>query len=122
MTTAELTDKAWVKYPYTYRNNRGCVRSGSRFIRYGLPEPKGNKEDDSAMKGGDRIGFSEVVITADMVGQKIAVFTSIEIKGPGDRLKQGQINWHNFVIEHGGISEIWTSDGEIKKEKIEWKK
>jgi hypothetical protein len=119
MTTAELNDKAWRDYPYTYRNNRGCVRAGSRFIRYGIPEPKGNKEDDDAMKGGDRIGFSEVVITADMVGKTVAVFTSIEVKGDGDRLKSGQIRWHNFVLKHGGISEIRKGNGEIIRAEIE---
>ena len=58
-----------------------------------------------------------------MIGQTIAVFTSIEEKTINDRLKAGQIAWHNFVIEHGGISEIWheikNGDIEIKKDRIE---
>ena len=51
-----------------------------------------------------------------MIGQTIAVFTSIEEKTVNDRLKPGQIAWHNFVIEHGGISEIWheTKNGEVE--------
>ena len=119
MTTAEVNDKAWLSHPFTYRNNRGCVKSGNRFIRYGIPEPKGNKESDDAMKGGDRLGFTEVVITPEMVGKTVAVFTSIEVKGDGDRLKSGQIKWHNFVIEHGGVSQIWKGNGDIINEPVE---
>lgn len=118
MTTSVLNDKSWKKYPFTYRNNRGCVLTSSgRFIRYGIPEPKG-KENDSDMKGGDRIGFSEITITPEMVGKKIAVFTNIEIKGDGDKLKTGQILWHNFVIKHGGISEIWFGNGDIESDEL----
>ena len=117
MTTSELSDAAWGKHPFTYRNNRGCAKTDHGFIRYGIPEPKGNHEDDDAMKGGDRIGFSEVEITPEMVGRRIAVFTNIEIKGPRDHLKSGQIRFHNFVIDHCGISEIWKHD-EIITEKI----
>lgn len=117
MTTNDLNDQAWSKYPFTYRNNRGCFKAGKRFIRYGIPEPRG-KETGDDMKGGDRIGFHVMTITPDMVGRKIAVFTNIEIKGRGDKLKTGQIKWHNFILDQGGISEIWD-DIVIIKEKIE---
>jgi hypothetical protein len=70
------------------------------------------------MKGGDRIGFTEVVITADMVGTTRAIFISIEVKGQGDVLKVGQKKWHNFVLAHGGISEIWNN-GEIIKTPVD---
>ena len=123
MSTSTVSDSAWAAFPWTWRNNRGCAMVNGRFLRYGIPEPAGNKEPDDALKGADRIGFSPLVITADMVGSTVAVFTSIEIKGHGDRLKEGQRRWHSFVIEHGGRSEIWkeNADGsvEIIKEKIE---
>ena len=113
MTTSEVNDAAWQSHPWTYRNNRGCARTDDgRFIRFGIPEPKGREKPEDK-KGGDRIGFDEVVITPDMVGKKIAVFTSIEVKGDGDRLKPGQVSWHNFVINHGGKSEIWKGNGEV---------
>jgi len=117
MTTKQLDEKAWKENPYTFRNNRGAVK-GSRggYFVFGIPEPpRGKKESDNALKGGDRIGWTEVEITPDMVGKTIAVFTSIEIKGPGDKLKSGQIDWHNLVLEHGGISEIHYSTGEVVK-------
>jgi len=115
MNTAQVNDLAWKAHPWTYRNNRGCVKTAHAFIRYGIPEPNGQHESDDAMKGGDRIGFSEVVVTPDMVGKTIAVFTNIEVKGEGDSLKPGQKKWHNFVLAHGGISEIWMNDKIIKE-------
>lgn len=118
-TTAELNDAAWSKYPYTYRNNRGSWKDGKRYVTYGIPEPiRGRKENEDDLKGGDRIGFSEVEITPDMVGKKIAVFTNIEIKGQGDKLVNGQKLWHNFVLEHGGISEIWDN-GRIMNSEVD---
>ena len=121
MTTQEISDAAWAAYPFTYRNNRGIFtkmyKQRKHTIRCGIPEPKGDEKDDD-LKGGDRIGWTLTEITPDMVGKKIAVFTSIEIKGPGDKLKTGQIRWHNLVLQHGGISEVWTDDG-IIKEKID---
>lgn len=121
MTTAELNDQAWNAHPWTYRNNRGCADTNRGYIRYGIPEPTGTRnhpEPDDAMKGGDRIGFTEVVITADMIGTTLAVFTNIEVKGQGDVLKTGQKRFHNFVLAHGGLSEIWNN-GEIIKTPVD---
>lgn len=118
MTTQQLTDQAWGKYPWTYRNNRGCVKTPNGFIRFGIPEPNGKHEDENAMKGGDRLGFTSLTVTPDMVGKTIAIFVNIEIKGEGDTLKPGQIAFHNFVLEHGGISEIWDN-GEVNNSRID---
>ena len=122
MKIKELDELVWSNYPYTFRNNRGTATTPhGQFIRFGIPEPRTPERADD-MKGGDRIGFTEVKITADMVGKTIAVFTSIEEKTVNDRLKPGQIKWHNFILEHGGISEIWHSTKsdtvDIIKEKI----
>jgi len=112
MNTKQIDEKAWTENPYTWRNNRGTAYTkNGQFIRFGIPEPRGGGGD--RMKGGDRIGFKEIEITPDMVGKKIAVFLNIEIKGPGDTLKNGQIRWHNFILEHGGLSEIVYEDKKI---------
>jgi hypothetical protein len=118
VTASDLNDRAWSKYPFTYRNNRGCARTENGFVRYGIPEPKG-KEAATDPKGGDRIGFIEVKITPDMVGKTIAIFANIEIKGAGDRLVAGQSRFHNFILDHGGISQVWKSTGEKTFEVIE---
>jgi len=123
MSTSTVNDVAWEAFPLTYRNNRGCAFVNGCFIRFGIPEPQGKKEDDDALKGGDRIGMSDLLITPEMVGKHVAIFTSIEVKGIGDVLKPGQIKWFNFVLQNGGRAEIWKEqlDGtiEIIKEKIE---
>lgn len=122
MSTATVNDAAWAANPYTWRNNRGTAMLKDKFIRFGIPEPKGHETDDD-YKGSDRIGFEQVTITPDMVGKTVAVFKGIEIKGRGDRLKEGQRRWHSFLIEHGALSEIWLEqkDGTIKvvKDKID---
>ena len=114
MKTKEIEDLAWLSFPFTWRNNRGAIKTKTGYITYGIPDPpRGNQPDN--LKGGDRIGWTRKIITPDMVGESVAIFTSIEIKGPGDVLKNGQINWHNLVLENGGISEIWKDKkGEIE--------
>lgn len=112
LSTGELQDRALEKYPFIFRNNRGAykqeyeTKSGairSRYITYGIPEPRrGKKESDSDMKGGDLVGLSDT-----------GIFINIEIKGPNDIIKEGQVRWHNFILQHGGISEIWLSTGKI---------
>ena len=117
MSTQTTDEAAWLANPYTYRNNR-CLayrKDGSYIGRCGIPEPKGHERPEDK-KGSDRIGFEEVVITSEMVGSKVAVFKGVEIKGYGDRLKPGQISWHNFLLGHGARSEIWK---ELKSGEIE---
>lgn len=116
-----LDEKVWLEYPFTWRNNRGtAMTSHGQFIRFGIPEPR-TPERSTDMKGGDRIGFTPITVTPDMIGKTLAIFTSIEEKTVNDRLKAGQIAWHNFVLQHGGISEIWheKKNGEIEVTKNE---
>lgn len=109
MKQVKMFDLILNDHPFVYRNNRGCVRVDNRFIRFGIPEPK-TRESDNDMKGGDFIGFTDIIITPSMVGKSIAVFTSIEAKTKNDRMKEGQRRWHNFVLAHGGISRIWREE------------
>ena len=106
MTAREIFEKFWENNPFLFRNNRGFVKTKNGIIRFGIPEPRG-KEKATDMKGGDYIGWREIEITPEMVGQKIAVFTNVEVKTLKDKIKPGQISWHNFIKCHGGISEFW---------------
>lgn len=64
---------------------------------------------------GDAIGWTTVVITADMVGQRIAVFTSVETKVPKTgRLEPEQRNWHDQVRDAGGYSVIARSEADLE--------
>jgi len=66
---------------------------------------------------GDEIGWTTVTITPDMVGNRIAVFTSVERKAYGDCMKPLQIKWFNDVKEAGGIAEVYQErkDGTIER-------
>lgn len=58
----------------------------------------------------DLPGWTEVVITPDMVGQKVAVFTSIETKRTkGGRTSEEQLNWLQRVVNAGGIAGVANS-------------
>lgn len=117
-----MLDLIWQSYPCTFRNNRGRFMmmdaQGKRYqVRFGIPEPSGRTESDNAPKGGDRVGWHSIEVTPDMAGKRIAVFTNIEAKTLDDKLKSGQVKFHNQVLDAGGISEIWIEqeDGSVKK-------
>ena len=50
-----------------------------------------------------------MTITPDMVGQRVAVFTSIEVKTPTGRLTPAQQAWLGAVHNAGGIAGIARS-------------
>jgi len=109
-----------------YRNNVGatpakaehcCPRCKHRFavhqrpVRYGLANISSqmNKE----FKSGDRIGWTLVQITPEMVGSITAVFTSYEIKHShwvytGKGREHAQNNWAEHVRRYGGIAKFVT--------------
>ena len=83
-----------------FRNNTGTLpdpRTG-RPVQFGL-----------ARGSADLIGLRTVTITPDMVGQQVAVFTSIEVKTPKGRPTAEQQNWLNMVRSLGGIAGIARS-------------
>jgi hypothetical protein len=41
----------------------------------------------------DLIGYRTITITPEMVGQQVAVFTSIEVKTPTGRIRPEQQQW-----------------------------
>jgi hypothetical protein len=69
-----------------------------RRIPYGL-----------APGSGDLIGATSITITADMVGQTVAVFTSTDIKTGRATLSEAQEKWHEFVLRMGGRSCVTRS-------------
>lgn len=55
----------------------------------------------------DLIGWTEVVITPDMVGKKFARFTALEIKATDtSRVTEKQRNFLEVVVRAGGIAGI----------------
>jgi len=83
-----------------FRNNTGTLpdpRTG-RPVQFGL-----------ARGSADLIGLRTVTITPDMVGQQVAVFTSIAVKTPKGRATEAQQNWLQMVRSLGGIAGIARS-------------
>lgn len=83
----------------------------------------GDKVRTGLCKGShDLIGWTEQTITEEMVGQKVAVFTSIEIKTPKGRVSKEQQNWLDQVRKSGGITGVARSPDDVAPilHKIPW--
>jgi len=61
---------------------------------------------------GDIIGIDSVVITPDMVGKRVAIFCSWEVKSGTGRASTEQINFARFVRNAGGVAEVVRSEQE----------
>jgi hypothetical protein len=82
-----------------FRNNTGTLRDQhGRPVSFGLC--KGSA---------DLIGWRTVTITPEMVGQQVAVFTSIEVKAASGRLRPEQRQWLDAVQAAGGIAGVARS-------------
>ena len=79
-----------------FRNNVGCING----VRFGL-----------CTGSGDLIGFNVVEVTPEMVGSKVAIFTSCEVKAEGKKILAGspQEKWLNMINRFGGIAIQATS-------------
>ena len=79
-----------------FRNNVGC-----------LPDARGVPVTFGLCPGSaDLVGWRSVVVTPDMVGQTIAQFVAVEVKGPKGRLTPVQANWLNAVEQAGGLTVV----------------
>ena len=82
-----------------HRNNTGTLRDQQgRPVQFGL-----------AKGSADLIGWTTRTITPDMVGQPVAVFTSIEVKTPTGRVSPEQRQWLEAVQAAGGIAGVARS-------------
>lgn len=83
-----------------FRNNVGQYTDPKtgRPIRYGL-----------GVGSSDLIGWTPVVITPDMVGSTVAVFTACEVKTPTGRATEAQLNFIAQVLRAGGLAGIARS-------------
>jgi len=87
-----------------FRNNTGTLRDQhGRPVQFGLC--KGSA---------DLIGWRTVTITPEMVCQRIAVFTSIEVKTSTGKVQPEQQQWLEAVQAAGGIAGIARSVEDAK--------
>lgn len=92
------------------RNNSGAFKDETgRLVFFGLGNisPKRSKE----IKSSDYIGITEVLITPEMVGRTLGVFTAVEVKeeawNPNKKFDERENAQHNFikwVISKGGYA------------------
>jgi len=100
------------------RNNSGaCVDETGRMVRYGL----GHTSPKQQFKSADLIGITKVLITQEMVGTYIGVYTAFEIKKPEwkptkklDAHEIKQKNFLDWVTANGGISAFIKSLDDLK--------
>ena len=99
-----------------FRNNVGAFKGANgSWVRYGLAND--SKQMNKKNKSGDLIGWTPIVITPEMIGHTIPVFTSIETKKEGYKPSgqkqlehhEGQENWRDSILRAGGIAAIVDS-------------
>ena len=79
-----------------WRNNTGAlVDQQGRFVRFGLC--KGSS---------DLIGLRSMVVTPEMLGQRIAQFVALEIKAPQGVVSPQQQAFLRLVQELGGVASV----------------
>jgi hypothetical protein len=79
-----------------FRNNTGT-----------LPDPRTGRPVQFGLA--DLIGWRTITITPEMVGQRVAVFTSIEVKTTTGHLTPAQQAWMGTVRGAGGIAGVARS-------------
>jgi hypothetical protein len=83
-----------------FRNQVGSLpdpRTG-RLVTFGL-----------ARGSADLIGWCTITVTPAMVGTRLAIFTSIEVKTPTGRVRPEQQAWLETVQQVGGIAIVARS-------------
>lgn len=79
-----------------FRNNVGLFETkDGRKVRTGL-----------CVGSSDLIGWTPMVVTPEMVGKRVAIFTSIEVKTKNTKTTPIQLAWHQAVNTAGGIAMI----------------
>ena len=87
-----------------WRNNcGGFYDERGRFVRYGLGS-------EAKLASSDWIGIRPTLITPDMVGQVLGVFTAVEMKAEGWRFNKNdkhllqQKHFIDIVNQNGGLA------------------
>lgn len=103
------------------RNNSGALLDANgRPVRFGLgnDSAKRNKE----IKSSDLIGITKIVITQEMVGQTIGVFTAVECKEESwncqkklDERETAQFNFITWVRSMGGLAGFANKVDDLKE-------
>jgi hypothetical protein len=100
------------------RNNVGALMTADgRNVRFGLNNI--SKKQNEKSKSSDLIGIRQVVVTPEMVGQVVGIFTAIEVKKedwkftPSDKRAVAQKAFIDFVLAHGGVAGFSNNPHEL---------
>lgn len=103
------------------RNNSGaCMDDTGRLVRYGLGNV--SKKRTAQIASSDLIGITKIVVTPEMVGQTLGIFTAVEVKKElwnpekkftaREKAQQAYITW---VKAMGGFAGFANSVDSLKK-------
>lgn len=121
MKVNEIANKVSKEFPFVFSNDNGkALVGGKQFIAKkdgAIPVKKGDRVTIGGSPityglfpgSADKVGWTEKIIN----GEKIAVFTSIEIKTENDKLSDKQRRWNRAVRRSGGIAEVWHAVGDV---------
>lgn len=104
-----------------WRNNNGAFKDEKtgRWIRYGLCNDSASL--NKQIKSSDLIGITPVMITPEMVGTVVGVFTAVETKPSGWELKPGddrglaQKRFHDIVKRAGGFAGFASTVAQFRR-------
>lgn len=119
----EISQKIQLNGPrhkcFLLRNNSGAFKDYTgRMVRFGLGNVSANHSD--IMKSSDLIGITEVIVTPDMVGKKLGVFTAIEVKredwkqSENNKREIAQQNFINWVKLKGGLATFMSDPSDLE--------
>lgn len=89
-----------------FRNNVGMGLIGKvnpKPVRFGL-----------CVGSSDLIGWTPVVVTQEMVGKKVAIFSAVEVKKPHGHVTEEQMSFISAVKMDGGFAGIAHDTNEAK--------
>jgi hypothetical protein len=95
--------EAWLGRTFAVRDGR-LVSGAAQRVRYGL-----------GPGSSDLIGPQSVLITPEMFGQRLAVFTAAEVKLPGARVAPEQRRFVEIIRQLGGIADVVHSVEEAQQ-------
>lgn len=109
-------DKNLTSWQRLWRINSGMAWAGKVISRMsGVLKLANPRPFFGAPKGfPDMIGFDSIIITPEMVGQRVAVFVGSELKATkNDKLKKDQVNFKNLIVKMGGLHREHRPGGEV---------
>jgi VRR-NUC domain. len=110
------TGRAWAGR--AERMPDGSVRiEYPQLVNLGLGYP----DNKPVVGASDLIGWTSVVITPEMVGQRVAVFTAGEAKAPKGQPTEDQRRFIDQVRADGGIAGVVRTPTDVRGLLHEWK-